>query len=60
MGKHLELDVLFPIKDTASARLMLLKANCLLEAKVIGPAENALIFRRANAMLQACEFEQAA
>ena len=60
MGKGLELDLLFPIKDTASASLMLVKAKCLLDAKVIGPAEAALVSRRAHAMLRSFDCGQAA
>ena len=60
MRNGLELDTLFPIKDTASARLMLVKASCLLQAKVIDQATAAMVLRRAYAVLSPMEASEAA
>jgi len=48
MRRRLDLDILFPIKDSASARLMLLKARCLLGAQVITEPEAMEVVRRAS------------
>ncbi|MBI4275716.1 MAG: hypothetical protein HY659_13565 [Rhizobiales bacterium] len=42
------LDDIFPISDAPSARLMKIKAMCLLEAGVISAAERSEIDRRAD------------
>lgn len=60
MRTGLDLNSLFPIKDAASARLMLIKARCLLEARLIDQADAAAVFSRANAMLFLPETKQAA
>jgi hypothetical protein len=60
MRNGLELDNLFPIKDIASARLMLVKATCLLEAKVIDQATAAMVLRQAYALLSPMDASEAA
>ena len=48
MRRGLDFDTLFPITDPASARLMLVKARCLLAAEVISETETLEVARRAN------------
>jgi hypothetical protein len=55
MRRGLNFDTLFPMKDPASARLMLVKARCLLAAEVISESEALEVARRANAIRSACE-----
>ena len=50
MRRALDLDTLFPIRDRASAHLMLLKARCLLAADVIGEREMVEVLRGAKAI----------
>ena len=47
LGLCLDLDLIFPINDDVSARLMVVKAECLLQAGVIDVAEACAVFRRA-------------
>jgi hypothetical protein len=49
MRSGLDLEVIFPIKDEPSARLMRLKAECLLAARVIDGSAAAAVFRRVAA-----------
>jgi hypothetical protein len=55
MRRGLDLDTLFPIKDAASAGLMLVKARCLLAAEVISEPEGLEVARRANAIRGTCK-----
>jgi hypothetical protein len=48
----LDLDRLFPMEDAPSARLMKLKAFCLLRAGVLTAEEEAAIRQKAEAILQ--------
>jgi hypothetical protein len=49
---NLDLDLIFPIRDVASADLMKLKANCLWSAGIIDDGERELVHRRAERFLQ--------
>mgnify|MGYP003446703643 CR=1 FL=1 len=51
MRAGLQFDLVFPIRDEPSARLMLHKAECLLAAGVITEAERTVALERANPML---------
>jgi hypothetical protein len=55
MRRGLNFETLFPIKDAASARLMLVKARCLLAAEVIREPEALEVVRRANAIRSTCK-----
>ena len=48
--KHhpLDLDIIFPIRDAASASFMALKADCLLQAGIIDDRERQQVQSRAN------------
>jgi hypothetical protein len=46
-----DIEVIFPIKDAASAALMLIKADCLHEAGIINEAEKQCIHSRACTFL---------
>ena len=59
-GLCLDLELIVPINDEASARLMILKAECLLQAGVIDVPEVCTIFRRASEVLYSGETRQAA
>ena len=50
----LNLNSIFPMKDEASARLMMLKADCLRAAGLIDDAERQTIVTRAISILAAC------
>jgi hypothetical protein len=51
MRAGLQFDLVFPIQDELSARLMLHKAECLLAAGVITEAETTAALERANPIL---------
>jgi hypothetical protein len=51
MAQHLDLERIFPIKDEASARLLMLKADCLRAAGVINESECQTVIARARAVL---------
>jgi hypothetical protein len=55
MRSGLNFDTVFPIKDPASARLMLLKARCLLAAEVISEPDALEVVRRASAIQGTCK-----
>jgi hypothetical protein len=48
-GRYSEL--IFPIKDAASAALMLIKADCLHTAEIINEAEKRYVHSRAHTFL---------
>jgi hypothetical protein len=52
----LNLDSIFPMKDEASARLMMVKADCLRAAGLIDDAERQTIVTRAISILAADEW----
>jgi hypothetical protein len=60
MRSGLSFDSIFPVRNEASARLMRLKADCLLEAGVIEPDEWQSVYARTAAVLGFHELESAA
>lgn len=50
MRSNLDLDLIFPIADEPSARLMVVKAQCLYAAGVIDEEERQAVFAQAAAM----------
>jgi hypothetical protein len=50
MREGLFFDHIFPMNDPASAKLMRLKADCLLRAGVIGAADRDLVYARSAAV----------
>ena len=51
MRSGLSIDHIFPIRNDASARLMRLKADCLLQAGVIDAEERVAVYASAGAVL---------
>ena len=51
MQDNLNIPLIFPIKDTASAALMLIKADCLHKAGIIDEAEKQYVHSRARTFL---------
>jgi hypothetical protein len=51
MRRARDSELIFPIKDTASAALMLIKADCLHKAGIIGEAEKQYVRSRARTFL---------
>jgi hypothetical protein len=51
MQGALDPELIFPIKDSASAALMLIKADCLHTAGIIDEAERQLVHSRARMFL---------
>jgi len=51
MRSGLSFDHIFPIRNDASARLMRLKADCLLQAGVIDAEERSEVYARSGAVL---------
>jgi hypothetical protein len=51
-------ELIFPIKDAASAALMLIKADCLHTAGIIGKAENQYVHSRARTFLDDVTLEK--
>jgi hypothetical protein len=49
----LNIELIFPIKDAASAALMIIKADCLHKAGIISEAEKHLVDSRARAFVDA-------
>jgi hypothetical protein len=60
MRSGLDPELIFPIHDEPSARLALLKAECLLSAQVIDARDAAKVFERAAAFSYALEMQKAA
>ena len=52
MRQHLDIDLVFPMKDEVSAALMCLKAELLFEADVIDAQELNAVIQRAAALLE--------
>ena len=55
MRRGLDIELIFPIKDEASARLMSLKAELLCESGVIDPDDKRAVLVRAAAVLDQTE-----
>jgi hypothetical protein len=51
MQRGRDIEVIFPIKDTASAALMLMKADCLYMAGIINEAEKQYVHSKARMFL---------
>ena len=51
MRRERDRELIFPIKDAASAALMLIKADCLLTAGIINEAEKQCVHSRARTFL---------
>ena len=51
MQRAWDIELIFPIKDAASAALMLIKADCLHKAGVINEAEKQWVHSRASTLL---------
>ena len=51
----LNIPLIFPIKDTASATLMLIKAECLQKAGVISEGKKQWVESRARIFLKRCD-----
>ena len=51
MQRAWDIEVIFPIKDSASAALMLVKADCLHTAGIINEAEKQYVHSRARTFL---------
>jgi hypothetical protein len=51
MQRARDIELNFPIKDTASAALMLVKADCLYKAGIINKAEKRRVHSRARTFL---------
>jgi hypothetical protein len=51
MQRARDIEVIFPIKDAASAALMLIKADCLHTAGIINEAEKQYVHFRARTFL---------
>jgi hypothetical protein len=51
MQRARDIQVIFPIKDAASAALMLMKADCLHTAGIINEAEKQYVHSRARTFL---------
>jgi hypothetical protein len=51
MQRARDIEVIFPIKDAASATLMLMKADCLHTAGIINDAEKQYVHSKARTFL---------
>jgi hypothetical protein len=51
MQRAWDIELIFPIKDSVSAALMLIKADCLHTAGVINEAEKQYVYSRARTFL---------
>jgi len=60
MQRAWDIELIFPIKDAASAALMLIKADCLQKADVISEAETQWVYSRARAFLADATLKDAA
>ena len=60
MQRAWDIELIFPIKDAASASLMLIKADCLQKAGVISEAEKQWIYSRARTFLADTTLKDAA
>jgi hypothetical protein len=55
-----DVELIFPIKDAASAALMLIKADCLHKAGIISQAKKQLVHSRARTFLDDATLKDAA
>ena len=57
MQRARDIEVIFPIKDAASAALMLMKANCLHTAGIINDADKQYVHSKARTFLDDATFK---
>jgi len=60
MHRAWDIELIFPIRDAASAALMLIKANCLDKAGIISEAEKQWVQSRARSFLTDAPLNNAA
>jgi hypothetical protein len=60
MQRPWDIELIFPIKDAASAALMLIKADCLYKAGIISEAEKQLVDSRARPLVDDATLKDAA
>jgi hypothetical protein len=60
MQRAWDSELIFPMKDAASAALMLIKADCLHKAGIIGAAEKQYVHSRARTFLDDATLQNAA
>ena len=60
MQRARDSELIFPIKDAASAALMLIKADCLHKAGIIDEAEKQYVHSRARMFLDDATLKEAA
>jgi hypothetical protein len=60
MQRAWDTELIFPIKDAASAALMLIKADCLRKAGIISEAEKQLVDSRARTFVDDATLKDAA
>lgn len=60
MQREWDSELIFPIRDAASAALMLLKADCLRQAGIISEAEKQWVHSRARTFLSDATLKDAA
>jgi hypothetical protein len=60
MQRARDIEVIFPIKDAASAALMLIKADCLHTAGIINEAERQYVHSRARTFVDDATLKDAA
>ena len=60
MHRAWDIELIFPIKDAASAALMVVKANCLDKAGIISEAEKQWVHSRARTFLADATLKDAA
>ena len=60
MQRAWDIELIFPIKDAASAALMLIKADCLHTAGIISEAEKQWVYSRACTFLDDATLKDAA
>jgi hypothetical protein len=60
MQRGQDSELIFPIKDAASAALMLIKADCLHTAGIINEAEKQYVYSRARTFLDGATLTDAA
>ena len=60
MDRQSDMAHLFPMRDEASARLMMVKAECLYSAGIISEAEKLSVFDEAKDLIRRSERQNAA
>jgi hypothetical protein len=60
MNRRMDSELIFPIKDAASAALMIIKADCLRNTGVINESERQWVYSKARAFSADATLEDAA